>query len=617
MSIQIPKQAERGLKIEKRAAKGEDNTLTFSFSSEEPYERWWGREVLSHDAGSCRLGKLNNRSNFLWNHDRDKILGVVEKAWTGSDRRNYCTIRWSKEEEAQRYKRDVEDGILSNVSCFYTIGEAREVGDNIVVTDWEPFEVSLVSVPADQTVGVGRSLHTKEKGTMDGELTIETAENYTPTTLERQAETRERKRQESIRALCRSHDLPDLAERLCAAETTLDQARSAVLNALSERRGVQQPLAGGYGDFFRQNSPQAGFSLSKAILAAASGNWIGPGFDAGREREMHQELSRSHKPKNGGILIPLESLGVQQRDGYQVGGSQPQYGNRLVATELADASFIESLRSRAMVLAFGATTMGGLIGNLDIPKRTGSATTSWIAEDEAIPETRGSFDTVKLRPKTLAARSRYSRMMLLQSTPDIELLIRSDFLALSALEVDRAALAGTGADNQPLGLFANMEIPSVPLAGANGGPLTWAKILEMEQTLASANADVGSLAWLTNPKVRALLKNTVKIPNSETSSFCWEDGTEAGMGTISGYKTGSSTHVPSNFAKGSASTLSGLVFGNWSDLIIGFWGAAEILANPYGEADFNRGSVSVRLMLTCDIAVRHAESFVLCKEIAA
>jgi HK97 family phage major capsid protein len=361
----------------------------------------------------------------------------------------------------------------------------------------------------------------------------------------------------------------------------------------------------------------AGFSLGKAILAAASGSFTGPDFDAGREREVHQELSRSHKARHGGVLVPLAALGsTQRRDGYQVGG-QPQFGGNLVETSLDSANFIESLRSRAMVLQLGAKTMTGLVGNVDIPRRVGSATAGWVDEDEAIPETRGSFDTIQLRPKTLAARSRFSRMMLLQSTPDIEQLIRSDFAALASLEVDKAALAGTGANNQPEGLFSMGDIPAVTLSQANGGPLTWAKILEMESVLAGANADQGTLAWLTNPKVRALLKQTAKLANSEYSDFCWQDSDQAGMGRIAGYMAGSTSHVPSSFTKGSASNLSGLIFGNWSDLIFGFWGAAEILANPYGEADFNRGSVSVRLMLTCDIQVRHAESFVICKQIAA
>ena len=112
----------RSLTLElKPSATEDDRLMSFSFSSEAPVERWWSTaEILSHEAGAADLSRLNNGAAFLWNHDRDRVLGVLKSAWIeSSDRRGYCTIRWSAEEEAQKYKRQVDDGILSCVFFAY------------------------------------------------------------------------------------------------------------------------------------------------------------------------------------------------------------------------------------------------------------------------------------------------------------------------------------------------------------------------------------------------------------------------------------------------------------------------------------------------------------------
>jgi phage head maturation protease len=148
-----------GLQIEERT----DETLTFSFSSEAPVERWFGREILLHEPGAMDLSRMNDGAPWLWNHNRDVVLGVTEKAWLGDDRRLYSTVRWSPnttERGSEEYKRrnDIEAGITRNVSFAYEIKEIDERQDGFYVTNWPVLEVSSVSVPADQSVGLGRSM---------------------------------------------------------------------------------------------------------------------------------------------------------------------------------------------------------------------------------------------------------------------------------------------------------------------------------------------------------------------------------------------------------------------------------------------------------------------------
>lgn len=153
-----------------RAMEGEGNERKFilSFSSEAPYTRWWGVEILSHAEGALDLTRLNSMGCVLFNHDRDKVIGKVIRAWV-EDNRGYAEIEFDEDAESEVIYQKVRSGTLKGVSVGYRVTNWEEVAANAVSTDgrftgpcdiatrWEAFEVSIVSVPADPTVGVGRS----------------------------------------------------------------------------------------------------------------------------------------------------------------------------------------------------------------------------------------------------------------------------------------------------------------------------------------------------------------------------------------------------------------------------------------------------------------------------
>ncbi|MEY3825393.1 MAG: Synechococcus phage, partial [Cyanobacteriota bacterium] len=211
--------------------------LEFSFSSELPVERWWGTEILSHDPSSVNLDRANTM-NFLWNHDRDVVLGRVESVNIAEDKRGYCKVRWSKKSSIEDYKQDVADGILTNVSFAYMIDDVREVKtgeeEYAYYCSWTPLEISLVSVPQDASVGIGRSLDLSENNLEDTENNGRKME----ITEFRQEES---KRIASIHELANTYGQKELAQKLIDDGATIEAARSAYLGIVTAQ--PQTPIA--------------------------------------------------------------------------------------------------------------------------------------------------------------------------------------------------------------------------------------------------------------------------------------------------------------------------------------------------------------------------------------
>ena len=348
------------------------------------------------------------------------------------------------------------------------------------------------------------------------------------------------------------------------------------------------------------------FSIVNAIKAQASGDWS----QAGREREIGQELSRKHGQRTAtGILVPNQSW--QKRTFVTSSGSA---GGNIVATDILEDQFIDALRPFSAVMEAGATMITGLQGNVSIPKRATSSTAAWFGADDAdsLSETTGSFGTVAMTPKTIGVYSKFSRLMQLQSTPQIEQLIRSDFLELIGSGIDQAAIYGTGSSSQPTGILSQSGT-SVLALGTNGAALSLDNLLTLKKNVAAANADDGTSCYLINPKVESALS---QLKNSDGLYHLNPYELPLGEQRFAGRRMLVSTNVPSNLVKGnSGTTLSAAIYGRFSDLLIGQWSGIEIETDIY--SDFAKGTVGVRALATIDIAVRHGESFSLVKDAIA
>jgi HK97 family phage major capsid protein len=278
-------------------------------------------------------------------------------------------------------------------------------------------------------------------------------------------------------------------------------------------------------------------------------------------------------------------------------------GGELVRTDLMTDQFIAYLANRLVIRAAGARVLEGLVGNVDIPKKTAPASVGWVAEDGSTTATGFTTGSVQVRPKTVNGATTISRLMQLQTSRGIEALVRDDLLSVVLGAIDLGALHGTGQSNQPKGLINQDDVGLVEIDTTGGFPM-WIHILDLEREVAIDNADFGALAYITNPKVRSRLKGTPK--ESGQPIYVWE----AGPTPLNGYPAFVTSNVASNLTKSTGSNLSAIFFGNWQDMLIGLWGGLDVIANPF-NAD---GSISVYVFQTCDVQVRHGESFAVIKD---
>lgn len=597
--FQLP-QLTRTIQSDALVVDTESRSVEFPFSSELPVERYFGDEILSHKAGSADLARLNDGAPLLFNHNMDEIIGVVERAWIGTDKRGYAKVRFAKTARAEEVMSMVQDGILRNVSFGYRIGEMTEGKKDgkatFTATRWEPFEISAVTVPADHTVGFGRADSGDERDVIVHRMSEESAQPAEVTTEEimteqstvdvqvvaTQAAEAERSRIAAISALGQRFNAPDLANKLVSNGTSLDAARAAFLEEIKVN---QQPITGKETDVGLSQKEVRQFSILRALNALANPTdksaWEASAF----EREVSEAGAKAAGKSARGIFVPSEILRAK-RD--LVAGT-PTAGGNIVATDLMAASFIDILRNRSVVQRAGATVMNGLTGNVAIPKQTGAATAYWVAESGAPTESQQTIGQVTMTPRTVGAFTDFSRRLILQSSIDVENMVRRDLAAVIALALDAAAIYGTGASNQPTGLKLTAGINTRDF-GVSASP-SFADLVQMETEIRSDNADVANMRYILNPAQVGACKTTPKF-GSGTEATIWEQGN-----TINGYGTEVSNQI-----------LAGDVFfGNWADLMIGFWSGLDLTVDPYAGA--TSGTVRVIALQDCDIAVRNAVSF--------
>lgn len=648
----------RAVSVERTGINVEARTVEFSLSSEQPYERWWGTEILSHDPAAVRLGRLNSgRHPLLVDHDTRDQVGVIEAAWIAPDRTLRVRARFGQSARAQEIWQDVQDGIRSLVSVGYQIHSmvlvSRDDDDETYLVDsWEPFEGSIVAVPADPSVGIGREafaqqlrrlshspVHSPVPSTGVRSMTAEAQ------TLAPAADSAAASAAAPVPAAARGHDdgasttaairlerqrVADItaagkktgrmaeAERAIENGTSYDAFRESVFNALADSGQIRlaEPATIGM-----SKKEVERFSFCRLLLATMFPGEVGLQKAASFELECSRAAKDARQESRGadrdnGFSVPADMLtapmGMSREQADQTMRLASRFGRRdlvvgtpsaggnLVATELLAASFIDLLTNRLAVMGAGATMLPGLSGNIVIPRAVGGATAYWVAESGGPTKSQAAFDQIGMSPKTVGAYSDYSRRLLMQASIAVEAFVRMDIARTLSLEIDRAALAGTAANNQPRGLLSTSGLGSVA-GGVNGAAPTWEHIVDLETAIASANADTGTMGYLTNAKVRGKLKKTQMFTGTNGSPVWGTDG------TLNGYSARVSNQVPSNLVKGTASNCSAIVFGNWADLLVGLWGGLDMMLDPYTGG--TSGTRRVIALQDVDVLVRQPASF--------
>lgn len=623
---------ERTFTFERSTVNDDDRTVELSFSSEVEVERWFGVEVLSHDAGAMRTERLENGGALLVNHDWDDQIGVIESVRIDADRKGRAVVRFGRSPRAEEIFQDVKDGIRKLVSVGYRvlaakITETRDNYDIYTITEWEPYEISIVSVPADATVGVGRSAEktqdetgktqpynepiVKQERNMKEQILRDANGNLVRAKVdengaivevlevlekagesERAAQTRgqdaERNRVRALTDLGTRFNNPELAAQYVRDGGSPEDMQQALLKQFETRS--QQPISeqARNSNIGMNDNEIRQFSLMRAVRALANPNDRRAQEAAAFEFECSEAAQRSYGRDAQGILIPSDVL----NRAFNAGGAAntptgATSGANVIATELMAGSFIEMLRNRTTIMRLGRT-MAGLVGNVDIPKQTAGATAYWIGEGADATEGTPVIGQIELNPKTVAAYTDITRRLMMQSTPDAETIVWNDLVNALGQAIDYAGYYGSGVSNQPRGLKNYTGINAVDFATASKP--TFAEIVEMESQIAADNADINSMAYVFNALMRGHLKTSPKF-GAGTESTIWEQGN-----TVNGYRT----EVTNQVAAGD------VFFGNFNDLLIGLWGGLDINVDPYSLS--KSGGTRIVAFQDVDFALRRVES---------
>lgn len=603
-------------------------------------------ETLDHADGAVRMDWMaSGNAPALWMHDHQQQLGVIESAEI-RDGSIWPTVRFGNSAFAQEKRQDVDDGILRNVSVGFRIHgweheREDETGDYYRVTDWEPLEASLVTVPADRGTGFGRSAGEKcrlseieqarqarakqpnnQSNTMPETTEPEApATQTTEPTAQRQrsveitheapsqqaiedAITADRMRQMHIRKVGREWGFNDEAERACNEGMSVSDFNASVLAKAKKRTpGTTSDELG------LSSKEKKRYSIENVFEALATGD----SRRAEHEFAVSEALKEHQGRSNDRVAIPTDFLlrgwipkdkgmrsllyGERALVGVGVGNSEAA---ELVDTELASEMFIESLREQTVLLQLGPTILPGLVGNVQIPRELTNPSFTWVAEDAEPTDGNYTMDNVTLTFGTVASRISFTRQAGKTSTPGLEGLLTRSIRRGLAIAIEQGAINGDGTGNNPTGILNTSGIGDV----TSGGTITHGDLLSLEEDLGTANADTGMSVGLTNSHGKKLLLETKKDAGS--GLFL---GTRAGEG-INAVDTDIgriyvTNNVPANLGVGTDKT--GLIYGNISALLIGMWGGVEMIRDTATKVA--TGGVVLRIFQDLDINVSRPAEF--------
>ena len=564
----------------------EKRTVRVGVSSESPVERSFGMEILGHSPDEIDMSFMQSgTAPFLKDHDMTSQIGVIERFELDQKaKRTVALVRFGRSALAEEVFRDIQDGIRMNISVGYKINQLNrmkeeEDGKRFFRASWMPMEVSSVSLPADSSlqVGVGRSEQIKLEKTMENsKQDIDVAEVRSQIVDEAKKEFK--KNSKEILDLAAKHNKRDLGHQAISEGKSVDEFRGVLLETISNDKPLETPLE----DIGLTAKETKRFSILKAVNAMANPTDRKAQEEAKFEFECSEAAQREYGQTAQGILLPGEVLrNWQQRD------MNASDDSNLIGQDFRGGDFIDTLRNNSAVMPL-ATMLSGLTGDVKIPKKTAGSTAAFISsEGGASSESEMTIGSVTMSPKTAGVHTDVTRQLLIQSSLDVENLIRNDLAQSMAILIDDKALEGNGSSGNPTGITNTSGINTVSLSSA-AAP-TFAEMVSMETSVRVDNALLGDLAYIIHPTNYGTLKTTEKATN--TAQFV------AVNDEINGYKAIVSPQLTAN----------NYVFGNFNDLLIGMFGSLDIVVDPFSNS--TSGTVRIVALQSVDVAVRHAVSF--------
>ncbi len=602
----------RAIDLDDKTIDEENRTVRVGVSSEEPVKRQFGMEVMDHTKENMNLEFLNSgRAPLLLDHDMEKQIGVVESVELDENaRRLRASVRFGKSEQASEVFNDVVDGIRQNISVGYRVDKKVEREDDpedyyrVATT---PMEISIVSIPADQSslVGVGRSSSETLKSTIQIKEN-NMSENIDLDAVRAEAAKSASKNAKEIMSLARKHNKADLGEDALSRGIDIAEFRGELLDVIGNDKPLDTPV-----NVIEQSAKEKRtYSLGRMIQAQVTGDWK----NAGYEREMSEEIAKRTGKQSQGMYVPDFAWRSGVMTTAATGGiSGENVTDQFVPTIQRGDLFIEALRSKQVMSNLGVTYMGGLTNRIRIPKIATGASAGFVEEAANVTDQSPTDAGVTLQPRTLGAFATMSRLLMLESVPAIEQIVQDDLLRSIADKIEYHAINGSGSSGQPTGILNNSDVNNLDIsAGTDVAALTWADITDLVKLVEEDNGVVNAntLGFLTNPKVKAKMANTVKVGSTD-SIMLLNDPWNA----IYGYKAEFTNNVPSDLDPGDGgSDASAMIFGDFSQLMVGLFGAPSIIVDPFTGS--KSGDVTISVMQEVDVALRNAISFAKTDEIS-
>jgi len=584
-------------------------------STEEPVQRNFGLEVIDHTKESMNLDFLNSgRAPLLLDHEMDKQIGVVERVELDETaRRLRAEVRFGKSALASEVFNDVTDGIRQNISVGYRIDGRINRDDDpeeyyrVATT---PMEISIVSVPADQSnlVGVGRSVPAEPKtqpSMEDVTMTDEVKKDIDLDAVKADAVKAARKNDAEILAIAAKHNMRDLGNEAIAKGMTVDSFRGTLLDAIGDKPLDVAPAA-----VDMPVKEKREYSLGRMVQAQVTGDWRKAGF----EREMNDEIAARVGRDAEGVYVPDFAWGQRgPLSTAATGGSGSEVVfDDFVPTAHRGDMFIEALRARQVLSGLGATYMTGLTGRIKMPKMATGANAAFVEELADVADGAGTDGGVTLQPRTMGAFVDLSRLLMMESVPAIEQVIQNDLLASAADRTEFYAIQGSGSSGQPTGILNTAGVNNLDIStGTDVDALTWADIIALVKLVEEDNGIVNGNAagFLSHPSVKAKLASTVKVASTDSVMLLNDP-----WNNLYGYPAAFSSNVPTTLDPGDGGNdASALIFGDFSQLIIAQFGAPSILVDPYTGS--RAGTVRMVLHAELDVGVRNAVSFGITDEV--
>ncbi|MCU6680003.1 phage major capsid protein [Leclercia tamurae] len=581
-----------------------DRTVLLAFSSENPVVRTIGgqeyNEILLHNPENVNLERLQNKAALLYNHNFDNHIGVIESASIDADHVGRALVRFSSVGMGAEKFEMVRESTLSKVSVGYSILDYRIEGDNLLVTQWEPYEISMVSVPADDLVGVGRSLEEQEPEQEETE-TENNDEQPTEKEEQRQEETENEPDENTESTTSTSESDPEIdteAETINNNDSTgngeqpepeeqnddsavqeeqaeEDQKRIAEINAISRAFNIHaeitnQAIETGLSiDAFRQqikNKPiikddKMEFSLNSLIRSIMDGDKSLP------------------SGKNGAVVANADFAQAVRA------GVTTTSAKDIIHTDVLYGSFVDILRAESVLKNFPVQMFTGLTSEIAVPKLVADFANSFgfISENGVSPEVDANFESVVLKPKTFTGSVPLSRSVV-KSCPQVEQIVSQAIVAGSAERLEALILKGI--------------VDAVVAAGKveTVDAYTYAGIVAAQGQLGDEGVSYGSIAAVMSPQTKATLRSTLRGDNT-AGVYLFDEGDLCGVPAYD-----SKVLAGQNF----------IILGDFSKVAIAQWGDSLEL-DMDDTTNRNRGSVIARVWADLDFAVLVPEAFRIIK----